>query len=58
MVVNLKIIILGIPSLKVPPLEPLSIPRITIGEGKSSTVLTYTNYKLYGIRATKIKEIQ
>ncbi|KAF2900824.1 hypothetical protein ILUMI_05363 [Ignelater luminosus] len=46
----------GISSLKVPTIQPLNVPSITIGEGKGAVnvVQKYKNYNLYDLSTGKI----
>ncbi|KAF2900825.1 hypothetical protein ILUMI_05364 [Ignelater luminosus] len=50
----------GIPTLNVPPLQPLNIPSITIGEGKGAVnvVQKYKNFNLYDVGKSIIEKIE
>lgn len=52
--------ILGIPSLNVPPLQPLNVPSITIGEGKGAVnvVQNYKNFNLFGVGTSTIENFE
>ncbi|KAF2900822.1 hypothetical protein ILUMI_05361 [Ignelater luminosus] len=50
----------GISTFKVPPLEPVNIPSITIGEGKGAVnvVQNYKSFDLYGVGTSQIGKFE